>query len=974
MRASFEPETAFPEGRPVPVDASRSIDLSDSAEVWVVERGEVLVFAVERHEGDGAGRRHFLCSLEPGEVAFGTAPAAGRLLGMTLIMTGAGQALTRAVSRDELSRRSRETEHPRGEAPLVSIEEMIEHWVTAFTSQIGEALTDSDIVTLPEHGSLTLAPTAPVRPDKGAKWVSVTRGALSFLDTPGAAWTSTDPPMPISWRGWARAIEDSEIEVLSRDEVEGRGLLWDGLERFTDLALRALEEAVAKSDTELDRLRTAELDQAAAASDEAVSALASVLPERRREVREPARDPLVVAIRLVARTIGVEVQPEAAISMDDSVERRIHTIAERSQCLSRRVALPDRWWQDDHGSLIGFLGDDAKPVALLRRRGGYHLVDPGSATEYRVDAAAARQIARYGYVLTRRLSLEARHLSDVVKLGLKGTGVDISRIVIFGIVGGLASLATPVISEVIFNSVVPQNDTRRLLGVTLTLVVIAVAVAFGSTAQGIALVRVRARFNSSSQTALWDRLLALPAGFFQRYSVGELVTRSQSLDAVDNLLSDATIAGLLSGMFMMFNVFLMLTLGWFLAIVGIGMVAIQTVVVLSIAYRNVGIARRQQVANNQLQAVTFELIRGVSKLKVAGAEPRAFAAWAKRFVAQRRLVYASGRLTAANSVFTTVWPTLTTLGIVASIAAVGRSHVSTGEFMLFTSAFTQSSTALALVAVNAGIVALCIPLLEQVRPILEARVEVDTSRQPPGELRGEIALSHVSFRYAEDGPLVLDDVSMEVAPGEMVAVVGPSGAGKSSMLRLLLGFELPDSGTVSYDGRDLSGLDVNLVRRQIGTVIQGAQLLPGTILSNLAGGRTISRDEAWAAAEAAGIADDIRAMPMGMETLVTEASGSVSGGQRQRLLIARALVSRPRILFFDEATSALDNVTQEMVSQSVARLKISRVIIAHRLSTIEQAQRIYVLDAGRIVEQGTLEELRGQPGLFADLVRRQLVE
>jgi NHLM bacteriocin system ABC transporter ATP-binding protein len=975
MPGSSELDLSVPgEGR-VALSAHHMLDLAQSPEAWLVERGEVLVFAVGRTEGGQVGRRHLLCSVGVGEIGFGST-SGHRTGGMSVIVTGAGETLIRATTREELSRWYRADEEPDpGERQQTALEGAIETWVTRITGRLGGAAAPTGMVTLPEQGRLRLPDAAAARPERGVQWAAVENGGLSFLGVRGAVSGSTDPPMAVSWRGEILALGDTDVDVLATAALERSGGLGQALAQFLDVALLALEYDIARVDADRALHRAAALAQGVAAGESAVSSLASVLPSRRPlEVGTRSGDTLVAALRLVAKAMGVELDPGAAPVEEGDVDQRIRAIADLSRCRARYTALPSRWWRADCGPLLGFLADDRRPVALLPRRGRYELIDPGAGTTASVDEALAQRVARYGYVINRRLPLGPRRLIDVFTLGLKGTTIDLSRVVVLGILAGLASLATPIVSKVIFDSVVPQHDVRRLLGVVLTLVLIAAGVALASILQGVGLVRARTRFTSSAQTAVWDRLLRLPAGFFQRYAVGELVSRAESLDAVDNLLSDATIAGLLSGLFALFNVFLMLTAGLFLAVVGIGMISVQVAVVAFLSYRNIVLTRAQLVAQNRAQTVTFQLIRGIAKLKVAGAEPRAFAAWAARFLDQRRVAYSAGRLTAANAVFGVLWPTFTTLAIVGGVVAAGRAAVSPGDYMLFTSAFTQSSVALNLVAVNTGIIALCVPLLEQLRPVLEAPVEVDTTREPPARLKGEIDLSHVSFRYSEEGALVLDDVSLSVAPGELVALVGPSGAGKSSVLRLLLGFEVPSSGTVSYDGRDLAGLDVTMVRRQIGTVIQGAQLLPGTVFSNLAGGRRITRDQAWAAAEGAGLADDIRAMPMGMETVVSEAAGTLSGGQRQRLLIARTLVSGPRVLLFDEATSALDNVTQATVSESINRLGITRVVIAHRLSTIEAAQRVYVLDRGRVVQQGSVEELRRQPGLFAEMVRRQLVE
>jgi ABC-type bacteriocin/lantibiotic exporter with double-glycine peptidase domain len=278
--------------------------------------------------------------------------------------------------------------------------------------------------------------------------------------------------------------------------------------------------------------------------------------------------------------------------------------------------------------------------------------------------------------------------------------------------------------------------------------------------------------------------------------------------------------------------------------------------------------------------------------------------------------------------------------------------------------------ALDLTATAVGLVGL-IPTWERAKPILDAVPEFDLDKPDPGELTGRIEVSHLTFRYTEDGPLILDDVSLEARPGQFIALVGPSGAGKSTLLRILLGFDLPDSSSVYYDRHDLATIDVTAVRRQIGVVLQSSRLTAGDIYTNIVGSGSYALEDAWDAARMAGFEDEIRAMPMGLHTVVSEGGGTLSGGQRQRLLIARALVTRPRVLLFDEATSALDNRAQQIVSESIDRLHATRIVIAHRLSTIRNADRIYVLDGGRVVQSGTFDELMAEPGLFADLAARQ---
>jgi ABC-type bacteriocin/lantibiotic exporter with double-glycine peptidase domain len=333
---------------------------------------------------------------------------------------------------------------------------------------------------------------------------------------------------------------------------------------------------------------------------------------------------------------------------------------------------------------------------------------------------------------------------------------------------------------------------------------------------------------------------------------------------------------------------------------------------------------------------------------------------------------ATQRVFAGLGAFTAAWQALAIALVLLVVGKVPSANLSTGEFVAFTTAFATTAAAVLGLSGVLAAASQSVVLWERARPIVESAPEVRSGGADPGELRGAIELAHVSFRYGGEGSPVLDDVSLSAEPGEFVAIVGPSGAGKSTVFRLLLGFERPETGTISYDGQSLTELDTRVVRRQLGVVIQNARILAGSIFQNIVGAANLTIDDAWEAAHIAGIAEDIERLPMGMHTFISDAAAAFSGGQRQRLLIARAVVARPRVLLFDEATSALDNRTQAAVSAALDELQATRIVIAHRLSTIQHADRIVVLDRGRVVEQGRYDELMERDGLFTALSRRQI--
>jgi ATP-binding cassette subfamily C protein len=428
----------------------------------------------------------------------------------------------------------------------------------------------------------------------------------------------------------------------------------------------------------------------------------------------------------------------------------------------------------------------------------------------------------------------------------------------------------------------------------------------------------------------------------------------------------------MSGLISAFSFVLLFYYDWKLALLATGLSLVLVLAIALTSYLQLGHQRVLGAIGGRLSGLVLELINGVSKFRVAGAEARAFAYWAGEFAGQRRVSYRARSVNNALLVFNAAFPVVTSMAVFAAMMFWLDPKPSIGSFLGFNSAFTQFITGVLAIGTACATVIQIVPLFERARPILEALPEADENKADPGELSGAIELNNVSFRYLENGPPVLDDISLQIRPGEFVALVGPSGSGKSTLLRLLLAFDAPEAGAILYDGRDLASLDPRGVRRQIGSVLQNGRLMSGNVFENIVGSSTLTMDDAWEAARMAGLDEDIRQMPMEMQTVISEGGGTLSGGQRQRLLIARAIVHRPRIVFFDEATSALDNRTQEIVSKSLEGLAATRVVIAHRLSTIVNADRIYVLQNGRIVESGTYRELMQRRGLFSELARRQI--
>jgi ATP-binding cassette subfamily C protein len=650
----------------------------------------------------------------------------------------------------------------------------------------------------------------------------------------------------------------------------------------------------------------------------------------------------------------------------------VASIARASRVRLRRVLLKGDWWRQDNGPLLAFT-QDQHPVALLPNSPtGYDLADPVAAVRTPVTAAIAAGLAPFAHTFYRPFPAQALRVLDLARFGLASWGKDLRRVLLLSLIGALLALLPPIATGMVVETIIPGGERGQLLLVLLGLAVAAIAAALFEITRNIAILRVESRADAAFEAGLWDRLLGLPVSFFRRFPAGDLAGRALGIAAIRQLLTGATVTSLLGGVFSLCSLGLLFVYDLRLAGLALLLLLALLGVTALAGYGQLRFQRPMYQVRGKVAGLVLQLITGIARLRVAGAEERALALWATQFSAQRRLAFRARSVANMLAVFQSTVPLLSAAAIFALAAARLRVGLSVGAFLAFNAAFGQALAGALALSTALNSVLRAVPLYERLRPILEAPPEVDPSRPDPGELTGAIEVSHVSFRYQPDGPLNLDDVSLLARPGEFVAVVGPSGSGKSTLFRLLLGFEAPRAGSIYFDSRDLAGLDLQAVRRQMGVVLQTSKVIAGAILTNIIGGKLLTLEDAWEAARLSGLEDDIKQMPMGMHTVIPEGGNTLSGGQRQRLLIARAVASRPRILLFDEATSALDNKTQAVVSQSLEQLKATRVVIAHRLSTVRHADRIYVMQAGRVVQQGSYEELAGQPGLFADLVKRQL--
>ncbi len=603
------------------------------------------------------------------------------------------------------------------------------------------------------------------------------------------------------------------------------------------------------------------------------------------------------------------------------------------------------------GPLVGHRSKSGAPVALLWHRGRYEAVNPASGLRMRIGKDNADEFEPRAVMFYRPLPERPMTLWRLLRFSLRDARLDLRNLALSGLVTvGLGALV-PIATGQVLGVLVPTAERSLIVQVSLAVMITSIVTAAFMLLQNLTVLRMEGRIESALQPAVWDRLLRLPTKFFTERSTGELASAAMGISSIRRVLSGVGPVAVQSGTVGAMNLVLLLCFSVPLALAAIGMLIVIGAVFLGMGLWQLRWQRQLVELGNKLNNQAFQTLRGLPKLRVAAAESFAYAAWAREFARSRELQQRAGRIKNLTTVLNAVYLPLCSLTMFMLLAGPARGSMSAGSFLTFNTSVTMLLTSVTQITGALVSAAAALPMFEQIKPVLNETPEVRGASAQPGLLSGGIEARKLSFRYSDDGPLVLDDVSLQVRPGEFVAVVGPSGCGKSTLLRLLIGFDKPASGSVLYDGQDLSALDQAAVRRQCGVVLQNSQPLTGSILDCICGAEAFSQEEAWEAAEMAGLAEDIKRMPMGMHTMIS-GGGQISGGQRQRLMIAQALVRRPRILFFDEATSALDNETQRIVIESTRKLSASRVVIAHRLSTVMDADRVIVMSDGRVVEQG----------------------
>lgn len=935
--------------------------------IWYVLSGQVEVFIVDLADGEPAGARNYFCTVQPGELFWGTAPEDSPVEPGMLAVPAANTELIyfgRDVFSDLLAEEALHNE----------IANAVDPWVKGLSTGVSQDINPRKDVVIAADNQYTLEAGKNFKAGKGVVWCSFSKGTPIFIGVDEVEAVEDGACFPISSDSWMQALNELEFTTRTTRDVIAQGMLQQSVELFLQTALRC----------ELLNRRFARVDEMNLINEQvefkdnlrrkAYSHLASILQPEQRTTSLHHSDKVLNACRIIGDYLDVEIKPHPDTDKGETIIDPLSGIVKASKIKYRKVLLRGAWWKSAPVPLLAYLEEKHAPVALIPDSpSSFTMYDGDGKEQGKVTEENYQQFKFEAYEFYKPFPDRPISVTEMFKLGFERTGADLWRLAVFGMLAGLLGLAVPLMVGYLFDTVIPRTHMDTLYVVAAALAGAAIAIALFEVVRGVAMLRFQSKLDSQVQPAVWDRLLKLPVSFFQKYNSGDLASRAMGINRIRQLLSSNAIFSLLGLVFSSFNLAILFYYEAFIASIILAVIVVAISVTFIGKWYQLHYYRDITNLEGSIAGQVLQYISGILKLRAASAEVPAFTAWADKFSQQRNLQFKARNIEIYFDTLLMAVP-LTLLLLLIVLAPVGDPSFTAGDFAAFYTAMAAFIGIMVRMNASLSEFIQVVPVYERLKPIIETPLEVDEAKTDPGEFAGNIEVSNISFAYNPQAPKALDNISVNIKPGEFVAFAGASGSGKSTLLKMMLGFITPNQGSILYDGKDLSTLDLGAVRNQIGVVLQNSKLMHGTIGSNIIGAKPLTLDDAWEAAETVGMKKEIKDLPMGMMTLISSGLSTFSGGQTQRLLLARAIASKPKVIFLDEATSALDNKTQEAVARNLENLQATRVVIAHRLSTIVNADRIYVMEHGQVVQQGTYEELVNVPGVFSDLVKRQIAE
>ena len=683
------------------------------------------------------------------------------------------------------------------------------------------------------------------------------------------------------------------------------------------------------------------------------------------------------ALQFACKRMGISLIKGDELYTRCGKDPKVPDIAKASHFICRRVVLDAEWYKSDCGAFISML--DKEVVACVPdKKGKYVLFRTSDETSTPLTLELAVQISPQAYTIGRTLPMKPLKKKDVFEFCKKSIkSRDLTPYTILVIFCSLIGVLLPTLNKMIYDDYIPVGNVGHLTQLCLVMLTFMIGNVSFSIVKNLFGYRMTSRVGNDLQNAVYHRLFHLPESFFREYDSADLAGRVSGIGNLASRYANTLVVSSISGLFSIFYLIRMFKYNSKLTWLSIAIYAIYLIIIVAVTSTvhkgQVRIAEAESESSGKL----YQYLNGADKIRMAGVEERALLSYMKPYARQQFEEIRVNRLVSIEEALTTVVKSIFSMVIYWYIVKkVEVDNISVGTFVAFNTAFGSFTGALDALLDEALQLFAEKSEIKRFWSIFKAVPEDDASKEVPGPLSGGLSLEHVSFAYSKGSKNVLNDVSLDVKPGEYIGIVGPSGCGKSTLLKLLLGFDSPNSGTVMVDRKDLRSLNKSAFRKQLGVVLQNGNLISGSIYENI----TITAPEANYArvnevVQQVGLKDDIARMPMGLHTMLGENSNTISGGQKQRILIARAICGTPKILIFDEATSALDNLTQAAVSSNLDKMDVTRIVVAHRLSTIKNCDRSIVFDNGEIVQEGTYNTLMSDKnGLFYALASRQIAE
>lgn len=704
--------------------------------------------------------------------------------------------------------------------------------------------------------------------------------------------------------------------------------------------------------------------------DEAVNHLCSAINSKNQAGF--SENDLFNACKCLESHIGVDFTKPRNFSDSDSIDLMIKKISDKSSLYYREVSLSGEWYKKDCLSLLLFL-KDGTPVITFRKRNRYRVFNPKTGEVFNINSETSEQLAGFGYYFYKKIpDKNADTLFKLISCFINKKHLkEITWVTLVGSIGGLLSVIVPYLTGVLFDSVIPGFEKSRLIQIVCAILLIKVTLSVFQLFRSTAFLRIQGKITAIFQPSLIDKLAHLPVRFFRKYTVGDLADRANGVDAISHILTGVVVETIMNTVFSSFNLILLFYYSSELAAYSILFTAVYVIIVFICYYFVIKHRRQYFKVGGIVSGICLQIIRGIKKVRITNSEMRFFSLWAKEYGKQRRESYVSGKILVFLSYLSAGFPVYVNAALFAVIF-YSLKDFSQGEFIGFISAFGVFQSAVVSLSVTLASFFNIIPIYERLKPIVETKSENYGDKVSVENLSGNIKIKDLSFKYEGQTVNALSDVSFEIEQGSFVAIVGHSGCGKSTLLRLLLGFEDNYSGKLCYDNYNLRDIDLYSLRSRIGVVLQNDNLSGESIFSNLnrAG---CSENEMWEALKLACVDQDVWQMPMKLHTPVGEGGGNISTGQKQRLILAKALIRSSSILFLDEATSAVDNETQSKIMRNISELSSTKVVVAHRLSTVINSDIIYVFDKGSVVQKGHYKDLLKEDGPFQNIAKRQLI-